>query len=648
MPTLSLVIVSYNVKHFLRQCLQSVIGSDFEGKMEIWVVDNNSSDGSVNMINSDFPEVKLITNKSNLGFSKANNQAIEQIDSDYTLILNPDTLLEEDTLSKCVSYMERNTDIGALGVKMIDGSGKYLPESKRGFPSPLNAIYKLSGLNRIFRKSALLNAYYMGHLQNDSTSDIDVLTGAFMMMPTHLLKDIGGFDEDYFMYGEDIELCYQVKNKGYRIVYFPKSKIVHFKGESTQKSSIRYIRNFYGAMHKYARKRNTGSGALWNLLIPVGIFVSAINGSLKNILIPALRPFNDIFIIGLSAIIIKRLWAQLYFQQPDYYQGTQSNLTIIVCSMIMVFCYYLFGQYDKRHNIKHLFLGFIFGSLMMLSVYSLLPQDLRFSRIILLLMAGISPILLLLTRKFYNLLLLGKSSFDGIGTKRIAVIGSENSMSDIKKIIESYYSTANIDQIDPEQIRNLNEDVNENLLSFVKSRYINELIFCSKDLSSQSMFHIMSLLGDRITYKIANDDNSGILGSDSKNRVGEWYTVDISFKIDQLFHRRLKRLFDLIFTCLILLLSPILLFVNRNSFKVLKYSIALLMGKRTLVAYIKSDDRLDELPALRDSVFELVPELSIDPGNPAQIHQANLYYARHYNVWMEAAYLYRALFKPND
>ncbi|NNK89852.1 MAG: glycosyltransferase family 2 protein, partial [Saprospiraceae bacterium] len=174
MPTLSLVIVSYNVKHFLRQCLQSVIGSDFEGKMEIWVVDNNSSDGSVNMINSDFPEVKLIANKSNLGFSKANNQAIEQIDSDYTLILNPDTLLEEDTLSKCVSYMERNTDIGALGVKMIDGSGKYLPESKRGFPSPLNAIYKLSGLNRIFRKSAVLNAYYMGHLKNDSTSDIDV------------------------------------------------------------------------------------------------------------------------------------------------------------------------------------------------------------------------------------------------------------------------------------------------------------------------------------------------------------------------------------------------------------------------------------------------------------------------------------------
>lgn len=649
MPALSVVIVNYNVKHFLRQCLQSVIGSDYKDQLDIWVVDNNSSDGSIDMIRSDCPGINLIANDENLGFSKANNQAIRQLDSDYTLILNPDTLLEEDTLSKCVSYLENNKDVGALGVKMIDGSGNYLPESKRGFPKPLNAIFKLSGLSRIFSKSSFFNAYYMGHLPDDKISDVDVLTGAFMMLRTGLLQEIGGFDEDYFMYGEDIELCYQVKRKNFRIIYFPGSTIVHFKGESTQKSSIRYIRNFYGAMHKYARKRNRGSGTFWNLLIPIGILFSAINGVLKNILIPNLRPFADIFLLGITTVVLKNLWAKYYYHQQDYYQDSQSHITILICSAILVFSFYLFGQYDKRHNIKHLFLGFLFGTLMMLSVYSLLPMQLRFSRLILLLMAVISPVILYFTRKIYNLLLQGRFSFDGIGTKRIGVVGSKVSMKEISRIVERYSSNAKIAQIDPDDLKKGNEyDLEDHISSFVKSRQINEIIFCSKDISGQLMFYLMSFLGDRITYKIANDDNSGILGSDSKNRVGEWYAIDISFKIDQLFHRRLKRLFDLLFSTLILLVSPVLIFINKTTFKVLRCYFALITGEMTLIGYIQNDDRLNELPGLKPSVFELIPEVMIDTSNPTQRHQANLYYARHYNVWLEAAYLYRSLFKSKE
>lgn len=198
---LSIVIVNYNVKYFLEQCLHSVESSVGNLDVEIFVVDNNSVDGSCNMVVEKFPGVKLIRNKENLGFSVANNQAIKESAGRYVLLLNPDTVIEEDTLGKCVGYMDEHERCGGLGVKMIDGKGDFLPESKRSLPTPGVAFYKIFGFSRLFPRSRIFGKYHLGYLDRDKVHSIDILPGAFMMLRKPALDEVGLLDEAFFMYG---------------------------------------------------------------------------------------------------------------------------------------------------------------------------------------------------------------------------------------------------------------------------------------------------------------------------------------------------------------------------------------------------------------------------------------------------------------
>jgi GT2 family glycosyltransferase len=251
---LSVVIVNYNVMHFLEQCLNSVRKAVKNIESEVFVVDNNSVDGSVKMVREKFPEVNLIVNPDNRGFSKANNQAIKIAKGEYVLLLNPDTVVEDDTFEKIIKFMDAHEDAGGLGVKMVDGKGKFLPESKRGLPTPAVAFYKIFGLSKLFPKSKIFGQYHLTYLNNDEIHEVDVLSGAFMLIRKPLLDKIGGLDESYFMYGEDIDLSYRITKEGYKNYYFPKTRIIHYKGESTKKSSINYVLVFYQAMIIFAKK----------------------------------------------------------------------------------------------------------------------------------------------------------------------------------------------------------------------------------------------------------------------------------------------------------------------------------------------------------------------------------------------------------
>ncbi|MEL6867301.1 MAG: glycosyltransferase family 2 protein, partial [Bacteroidota bacterium] len=239
---LSVIIVNYNVKYFLEQALLSVRKAAARVETEVFVVDNNSVDESVSMVREKFPEVILIANKDNPGFSIANNQAIRQSNGEYVLLLNPDTVVEEDTFEKCVAFMDAHPRAGALGVKMIDGSGAFLPESKRGFPSPLVAFYKTFGLSRLFPKSQIFNHYHLGYLDKDENHEVEVLAGAFMFLRASVLEKVGLLDETFFMYGEDIDLSYRIVKAGYKNYYFSATTIIHYKGESTKKGSLNYVR----------------------------------------------------------------------------------------------------------------------------------------------------------------------------------------------------------------------------------------------------------------------------------------------------------------------------------------------------------------------------------------------------------------------
>ena len=273
---LSVIIVNYNVKHFLEQCLYSVLAAVDNMKAEVIVIDNNSTDGSIPYLKPLFPNIHFIQSEHNLGFGKANNLGLQHAKGEYILFLNPDTLVPEDCFTKCIAFLQSQSKAGALGIRMLDGSGKFLPESKRSFPNTTTAFFKLTNLSSLFPKSPVFNKYALGHLDENHNHKVDVLAGAFMMFRRSVLETIGGFDEAFFMYGEDIDLSYRCKLTGFDNWYFAESSIIHFKGESAKQGSSNYVKMFYQAMIVFVNKHYQGKGAaIFRMFLNTGIVVRA-------------------------------------------------------------------------------------------------------------------------------------------------------------------------------------------------------------------------------------------------------------------------------------------------------------------------------------------------------------------------------------
>lgn len=272
---LSVVIVNYNVKFYLEQCLHSVEKAlgDIEG--EIIVVDNDSRDGSVPYLKEHFPRVRFIESKTNLGFAKANNLAIEQCRGEYVLLLNPDTIVTEHTFSDFIEFMDTRPDVGGCGAYMLRTEGSFALESRRGLPTPFVAFCKMSGLASLFPKSPLFGRYYMRYLDEELPAPIEIMSGAYMFLRRKALDKAGLLDEKFFMYGEDIDLSYRILKSGYKNYFLP-SYILHYKGESTEKSSYRYVHTFYRAMQLFFNKHYAHYSLLLSLPINMAIWTRAI------------------------------------------------------------------------------------------------------------------------------------------------------------------------------------------------------------------------------------------------------------------------------------------------------------------------------------------------------------------------------------
>ena len=271
---LSIIILNYNVRYFLEQCVLSVERASKGIDAEIIVIDNNSSDDSCAMMKQCFPHISLIENKENVGFSKANNQAVETAKGEYVCILNPDTAVAEDTFSRSLQYAEELPKLGAMGIYLMDGTGRYLPESKRNLPTPKRSLLKLLG------RAGKKNGYYADHVSETGIGEIDVLVGAFMLIRRAVYKEVGGFDEDYFMYGEDIDLSYKFQKAGYLNYYFGSLSMLHYKGESTKKDAA-YLNRFYGAMRIFYGK-HFRSNFLLNTAVNLGVEVAKIFRKVKE------------------------------------------------------------------------------------------------------------------------------------------------------------------------------------------------------------------------------------------------------------------------------------------------------------------------------------------------------------------------------
>lgn len=268
---LSVIIVNYNVRYFLQQCLYSVTQAIEEIDAQIIVVDNASTDASCSMVKSLFPEVILVENKENVGFSKANNQGVALAQGEYVCILNPDTALAKDTFIKALKFADSKPNLGAIGVQLFDGTGNFLPESKRNLPTPLVSLQKIMGNSR---------TYYANNINPDDQGEVAILVGAFMLLKRKVYQEVGGFDEDYFMYGEDIDLSYKILKKGYKNYYLGNISVLHYKGESTTKDAA-YLDRFYGAMQIFYNKHFRQSFGLKKLIL-AGVQIAKKKAALTN------------------------------------------------------------------------------------------------------------------------------------------------------------------------------------------------------------------------------------------------------------------------------------------------------------------------------------------------------------------------------
>lgn len=267
---ISIVIINYKVKYFLEQTIRSAKEALQQLSGEIIVVDNNSQDGSCEYIRQTFPDVVLIENKENAGFGRANNQGFAIAKGEYTLILNPDTIIGKDTIADCLSFYKSHSDCGGIGVCMHDGNGRFLPESKRAFPTPWVSFCKIFGLSSLFPYSRRFARYHLRYLSAGESHPIEILSGAFTFVRTDLLRSVGGFDEDFFMYGEDIDLSFRLAKAGRQNYYIP-TPIIHYKGESTQKNSYRYVKVFYQAMVIFFKKHYPNFSRFYGFFIQFAI-----------------------------------------------------------------------------------------------------------------------------------------------------------------------------------------------------------------------------------------------------------------------------------------------------------------------------------------------------------------------------------------
>ncbi len=642
---LSIIIVNYNVRQFVLQTIHSIYQSKLEGlKIEVIVVDNNSSDGSVEAIRNSFSDIKVIANKDNPGFSKANNQGIKISEGEFVLLLNPDTVIEESTIALSVAKMKAESDIGALGVKMIDGTGVFLPESKRSFPTPWNSLTKLLGLSSLFSGSKMLGGYNLTYLDENKTHDIDVLCGAFMLMRKSALDKAGYLDEDFFMYGEDIDLSYRIKKAGFRVLYFPLTKIIHYKGESTKKSSVNYVRIFYNAMIIYVKKHYKGGVAsLFVLMLSMAIYFRAGISIISRLWDRLKFPLLDAVLIFSALQGVKWLWGNYYFADPNYYEGSPINTNLIVYTVIWVLCLAMYGHYSRMSSAKSLLRGVSIGSILILVIYGLLPLEYRSSRMVLLMGAASTLLISWITTLLWNKSINNKWTLSRNPKLNVLIAASDKNVQAIKEVILT--SNPNLQLVGNVSMSN-DESTSKalgsitNLEVIAKEQQVDEIIFSSRDMSYSDIISKMNALGDRYQYKIGGEDYIGVIGSNSKDHSGEYYTTDLQYRLDQPYSKRQKRVFDIWSSVVILLLFPLVLIINRLRWKSISHAWQVLKGNMTWVSYIPKKETHENMPVVKPGIIALDSNVKLALSNLQQ-QKMNQDYARFYEVWDDQVLLLR-------
>ncbi|MCR9134018.1 MAG: glycosyltransferase [bacterium] len=562
---ISIVIVNYKVKEYIANLLNSIYKAKRAYTLQIIVVDNNSEDNSIAYLRERYPEVIYIENKENVGFGKANNQGFDIATGKYTLVINPDTLVSEDTLECMMDYMEEHPSCGASGCKILNPDGTYAPESKRSVPTIGTAISKVFGLNYLFPKHKILGSYYLGWIDEDEIAEIPVLSGCFMFWRTSVLHQLNGFDERFFMYGEDIDLCYRIQETDFYIAYVPTTSIIHYKGESTRKGDLKYVKIFNKALYQFFDKHHSSNYShLFRGVIFTAITLRAIFAFFANNLRLIGLIATDLVLLNISVILGFLIRFQFSLEVITNLQNLKHLWINVLASVLYVAIGSAIDLFRTQRSSISNQLKAVVGSFLAIAVVTFFVRDLAFSRLALLYGLAISIILMIGLRLIQINFSKSTTKVTGrIKRSKLLLVGDYSETEPLKKQIYAHpdwnyevVGTVGIKEQHAKQVGVLPQ-----LKDYVRAYKVDQVFFLLKCISYKAMLEQLSMLqNERVIVKLIPDSMDFILGKSNVEYLEKIPLIDVGLEYSKGINQWLKRGTELLLASLgLLILSPFVL-----------------------------------------------------------------------------------------
>ncbi len=652
---LSIIIVNYNVKEFLQNLIHSIEKASSNISKEIIVVDNASDDGSVEIVEDKFPSVKLIKNKYNVGFGRANNQGLKISQGNFILFINPDSIVSEDTLDKMISFFQERPDCGLAGCKILNSDGTLQLACRRSFPGPWTSFTKVTGLSSLFPNSKIFARYNLTYLDENKTYEVDAVSGSFMMIRREIYQKVGGFDEQFFMYGEDLDLCYRVQQAGNNVFYVHNTQIIHYKGESTKRSNLDETKLFYDAMHLFVKK-HLSSFPIVEIILRTAIGFRKLFAFLGKRKLALFTAFADFVFFNFSLFIAEHL----YMNYTDWVGFDPDAYLVIytIPALIHIFVSVFLGVYKRDFVSVLRNTGALIVSFLIITSLTFFFKQYAFSRAVVL----IAFILFFLVTSIYRISL--KLIFrigvklDGALNRRTLIIGTDSnaiSIAEKLKVQKSdVYTFIGLIGKASSEVGHKTNGFNvvgsvNNIKNVFTEKKINEVIFSSGELSYSQMMSIVSASKNaNIDFKIVGSDMNFVVGKGSVSMLDDIPLVEVSYNIASPSVRALKFLFDYCFASIVLFsIYPFIYFSTRltkkeTDFRRFILSIpSVITGKKSVVGPKKSNSI-----GYSDLGKEGLTGLwYIDEGTFSDSDKLDFYYAKNQNIWLDLEILGKTLIK---
>jgi O-antigen biosynthesis protein len=652
---LSIIIVNYNVKEFLQNLIDSIKKASLNLTKEIIIIDNASDDGSVEFIKDKFPEVKLISNQQNLGFGKANNIGLKLASGKYFLLINPDTLVAEDTFEKMISFFESNSEVGLAGCKILNPDGSLQLACRRSFPGPWTSFTKVTGLSSLFPNNKIFARYNLTYLDENKSYEVDAISGSFMMMRKEVYQKVGGFDEQFFMYGEDLDLCYRIQKSGFKVYYVHSTQIIHYKGESTKRSSLDETKVFYSAMHLFVKK-HLSSSLLVELILRSAIAARSVFAFLGVRKLLLLSVFLDFIIFNLCLFAAEKIYHQI--SNWSGFPAYAIPIVYTVPAILQILVSFAIGNYKKdRLSVTKTIIS-IFISLPILTSLTFFFKDFAFSRAIVLITYSFLFLTLAAWRIIFKIVFKYNLVDDDFKQKKTLIVGLDNSAIQIgNKIRKKKTDRRTVVGLIGFSNKNVGEKLeafdvigtDQNIKRIIKEHKINEIIFSSGDLSYNKMMEIVSKCRDEnVEFKIVGNNLDFIVGKTAVTMLDDMPVIDLNYNISQPQIKLIKTLFDYSVTIpSLFLIYPFIFFKSKLAIKQSDFTKFILgfpkvvRGKVSLVGPNSSESNKDNFLGKSG----LTGYWYIENDNSEEIEKLNFYYAKNQNIWLDLEILAKSLNK---